>query len=136
MNLLIALLCGLLFGSGLTISQMINPNKVLGFLDFTGNWDPSLAFVMIGALAVTWIGYRFVLRQSHPVFEKKFFVSENKMIDMRLLAGAAIFGIGWGAAGYCPGPAVTALGLGIMDAFYFMVGMIISLFLFSIVKIK
>ncbi len=130
---LIALLCGLLFGAGLTISQMINANKIQDFLDITGNWDPSLALVMLSAVVVTWLGYRFVMHQSRPQLAEKFFISEKKSLDIKLIIGSTIFGIGWGLAGYCPGPAIAALGLGIMDAFYFVVGMVVSLFIYPII---
>ena len=131
-NGIAALLCGFLFGCGLTISNMVDANKILNFLDLTGNWDPSLAFVMLGAVFVAWIGYRFVLRKSHPVLAEKFSLPEKKEIDPKLLIGSAIFGIGWGLAGYCPGPAITALGLGIMDAVHFVIGMIISVIIYQI----
>lgn len=127
-----AFLCGLIFGCGLTISNMINPNKVQNFLDITGNWDPSLAFVMLSAVVVTWIGYKILKNKSHPVCADKFFLPTKKVIDAPLIAGSAIFGIGWGLAGYCPGPAITALGLGILDAVYFLIGMICSLIMFSL----
>lgn len=125
---LVALLCGMLFGCGLTISNMVNANKILNFLDVTGNWDPSLAVVMLGALGVTWIGYYFVRKLSHPLLAEKFCLPEKTSIDTSLILGAAIFGIGWGLAGYCPGPAITALGLVITDAMYFMIGMVVSSF--------
>jgi len=134
MNILAALLCGFIFGCGLTISMMINPNKIINFLDITGNWDPSLALVMLSAVTITWIGYHLVLRQTHPKFGNKFFIPEKKSIDLRLVLGAAIFGIGWGASGYCPGPAITALGLRIADAFYFITGMLISLFIYPLIS--
>lgn len=126
-----ALLCGLIFGCGLTISNMIDANKILNFLDFTENWDPSLAFVMLGAVMVAAMGYRFVLQQPRPKLSEKFFLPEKKSIDGRLLLGSTIFGIGWGLAGYCPGPAITALGLGIMDALYFVIGMTIGAFIYQ-----
>lgn len=110
---------------------MVNANKILDFLDIMGNWDPSLALVMFSAVTVTWIGYRFVLRCSSPRLTEKFSLPQKKEIDTRLMFGAAIFGIGWGLAGYCPGPAITALGLGILDAAYFVLGMIISLFIYA-----
>ena len=123
-----ALLCGLLFGVGLTISNIINPAKIQNFLDIFGNWDPSLLLVMASALAVTLIGYRFVLKKGRPLLVDSFCLPTRKLIDKQLVIGAALFGIGWGLAGYCPGPAITALGLGIMDAVYFVIGMIISVF--------
>lgn len=123
---MIALLAGILFGCGLTISQMINPNKIINFLDITGNWDPSLLFVMIGALSITWLGYLFIFKTSKPVCAAEFNLPQKKSIDRSLLIGAAIFGIGWGLAGYCPGPGLTAIGLGIPDAIYFVCGMVLS----------
>jgi uncharacterized protein len=130
--LLVVLLCGILFGCGLTISSMINANKILNFLDITGNWDPSLALVMFSAVTVTFIGYQFVKRLNHPQLAEKFFLPEKTTIDFRLILGASLFGIGWGLAGYCPGPAITALGLGIIDAVYFVLGMIISAFVYQL----
>lgn len=129
---IVVLLCGILFGCGLTISNMVNPNKILNFLDITGNWDPSLAFLMLSAVIVTWLGYHFVKQLDHPKFAEKFFISEKKSLDARLIFGSALFGIGWGLAGYCPGPAITALGLGIMDAVYFVLGMIASIFVYQL----
>ncbi|NOQ64860.1 MAG: YeeE/YedE family protein [Methyloprofundus sp.] len=108
---LVALVSGVLFGLGLALSQMIDPNKVLNFLDVTGNWDPSLAFVMMGALAVTMISFRFILKRPKPVFESGFHVSKQSVITRPLLIGAGLFGVGWGMTGYCPGPAVASLGL-------------------------
>ncbi len=113
---LISLISGCLFGFGLSVSQMINPNKVLNFLDITGDWDPSLAFVMIGALSVSFIAIRLILKQSRPILEPKFILSKNTAINKPLLTGAAIFGIGWGMTGYCPGPAVAGLGIGNTEA--------------------
>jgi len=108
---LVALLSGIIFGLGLALSQMIDPNKVLNFLDVTGNWDPSLAFVMMGALAVSMISFRFILKRPAPVLESGFHVSKQVVITRPLLLGSGVFGIGWGMAGYCPGPAVASLGL-------------------------
>lgn len=131
-----AFISGLIFGCGLTISNMVNANKIQNFLDITGNWDPSLLLVMFSALSVTWIGYKFVLRKQQPKLTEKFFLPTKKSIDKTLILGSALFGIGWGLAGYCPGPAITALGIGIMDAFYFVLGMIASLFIFPIFSSK
>ena len=108
---LVSLLSGIIFGVGLALSQMIDPNKVLSFLDVTGNWDPSLAFVMIGALVVTMLSFRFILKRSAPVLDSGFHVSRQTIINRPLLIGAGLFGIGWGMTGYCPGPAVASLGL-------------------------
>lgn len=107
-----ALLAGLIFGLGLTISEMVNPAKVLAFLDVFGNWDPSLAFVMGGALIVTAIGYRLAWTRAKPVFTERFQVPGNRQIDARLAFGAVLFGIGWGLVGLCPGPAISALSIG------------------------
>jgi uncharacterized membrane protein YedE/YeeE len=108
---LIALFCGLIFGIGLSLSQMINPNKVLNFLDITGNWDPSLIFVMIGALAVAFVSFKLILKRPAPILAENFHISRKSSVDKPLILGAAIFGTGWGMSGYCPGPAVTSLGL-------------------------
>ena len=115
---------GALFGLGLTVSQMINPTKVLGFLDLFGAWDPSLALVMAGALIVTGIGYRLVLRQPAPLLAKSFRLPTARDLDRRLLAGAAVFGLGWGLAGFCPGPAISALASGRWQTFAFIVAMV------------
>jgi uncharacterized membrane protein YedE/YeeE len=108
---LIALLSGILFGAGLALSHMIDPNKVLNFLDVTGHWDPSLLFVMIGAVSVAMIAFRFILKRSAPLWSKSFQLPQKKSLDSQLISGAAIFGIGWGMSGYCPGPSVTGLSL-------------------------
>ena len=114
MNKLIsAFLIGGIFGLGIAVSGMINPAKVLNFFDVAGTWDPSLIFVMGGGLAVAFIGYRLVLgRRQAPVFETDFALPTRRAIDKELIGGAAIFGIGWGIAGFCPGAAIPALGLG------------------------
>lgn len=111
MRLFSALLIGLIFGTGIAVSGMINPAKVLNFFDLAGTWDPSLAFVMAGALTVAIPGYRLVLARRAPRFEPKFQLPDTKLIDMRLVAGSAVFGIGWGIAGFCPGGALPALGM-------------------------
>src|SRR5262249_10650911 len=112
---------GLVFGIGLLVSGMSNPAKVLNFLDLggiaTGNWDPSLAFVMAGAVAVTFVGYRIALRRVRPLFGERFHLPAKRELDLRILAGPAIFGVGWGLAGFCPGPALVALGYGSRAAF-------------------
>jgi uncharacterized membrane protein YedE/YeeE len=110
-NQIIALVSGILFGAGLALSHMINPNKVLNFLDVTGHWDPSLLFVMIGALSVAIIAFRFILKRPSPLWSTSFQLPQKTSLDFKLIAGAAIFGIGWGMTGYCPGPSVTGLSL-------------------------
>jgi uncharacterized protein len=122
--IMVALISGILFGVGLALSQMTNPDKVLNFLDIAGNWDPSLIFVMVGALAVTTLFFRKILKRPKPLFDQGFYLSSKSAIDKPLLIGAAIFGIGWGISGYCPGPSVAGLGLGNFEA----VVMIISIY--------
>lgn len=107
-----ALVAGLVFGIGLTVSQMVNPAKVLAFLDVAGNWDPSLAFVMGGALLVTFVGYRLAWRRPKPLLGERFALPTARQIDLPLIAGAVLFGVGWGLVGLCPGPAIAALTLG------------------------
>ena len=108
---IVALLAGLLFGLGLSLSQMVNPNKVLNFLDIFGHFDPSLMLVMVGALSVGFVGFRWARHLPAPFFAERFQLSSKTIIDKPLIIGAAVFGIGWGMTGYCPGPAVTGLGL-------------------------
>ena len=107
-TVLAALLSGLLFGAGLTISQMVNPAKVAGFLDVAGDWDPSLALVMGGALTVTAICYRLTMRRGAPLLASDFRLPTAEDVDARLIGGAALFGVGWGLAGFCPGPAIAS----------------------------
>ena len=124
-----ALICGFLFGLGLAISEMVNPSKVLGFLDVTGNWDPSLIFVMAAGLAVTLLSFRFILKQPKPLFEHEFHLpSQGKTIDRQLMTGATIFGIGWGLVGYCPGPAIASLAYGQTESVVFLVAMMAGLY--------
>ncbi|MBT8135555.1 MAG: YeeE/YedE family protein [Gammaproteobacteria bacterium] len=119
------LVAGIIFGAGLGISEMANPEKVLAFLDVLGNWDPSLLFTMGGAVGVTFLGYRLVLHRG-PVFEQQPHLPTKTDIDRQLLAGAAVFGIGWGLAGYCPGPAVTGLGSGVLEPVLFVAAMLVG----------
>ncbi len=102
-------MAGVLFGLGLTISGMTNPAKVIGFLDFFNNWDPSLLLVMTAGLAVSIPGFQFVTKTEHPLFEPRFYLPTRTDIDAKLLLGAMLFGLGWGLAGFCPGPAITSL---------------------------
>ncbi|WP_428645404.1 DUF6691 family protein [Roseibium sp.] len=112
MRLLTAFAFGLLFGTGILISGMGNPAKVLNFFDVAGTWDPSLAFVMGGALLVTAIGYRLVFRMQHPLLASKFTLPTKQDLDLKLVGGSAIFGIGWGLSGFCPGGLIPVLGIG------------------------
>jgi uncharacterized protein len=124
-------LAGVLFGGGLTISQMVNPTKVTDFLDFFGRWDPSLAFVMGSAMAVTFACFRIILRRPHPLFAPEFHVPSAWRIDSRLIGGSALFGIGWGLAGYCPGPAVASLAYGRWQSAIFVMAMIVGMVLWE-----
>jgi len=123
-----ALVSGLLFGAGLAVSQMVNPAKVLGFLDIAGAWDPSLAFVLGGAVAVWAVAFQASRRMKAPLFALSFAVPTRRDIDLRLVGGAALFGVGWGLAGYCPGPAVSSLALGHWEPAVFLVAMLVGMF--------
>lgn len=123
-----ALICGVVFGLGLAVSGMIDPAKVIGFLDFAGAWDPTLAFVMGGALLVTVPAFRLILKRPRPVLENEFSLSTKRSLDGRLVGGAALFGAGWGLVGFCPGPAVAALApalyTGLTPVFAFVAAML------------
>jgi uncharacterized protein len=134
MRTLFGFLAGLVFGLGLVISGMANPAKVLNFLDVAGTWDPSLAFVLAGATATTFVGYRLVWRRPKPVLGLRFEIPTSTAIDRPLVAGAAIFGIGWGVGGYCPGPALTALPLLAPGTLVFAPAMLLGLWLGSRAK--
>ncbi|MBU2983655.1 YeeE/YedE family protein [Lentibacter algarum] len=121
MKLIFALVTGLVFGAGIAISGMMNPAKVFNFFDVAGTWDPSLAFVMGGAVIITFIGYRLVWRRDAPLYDDRFQVPTSTAIDARLIGGSAIFGIGWGIAGFCPGAAIPALGTGRWEVALFLV---------------
>lgn len=127
---LVGLVAGLLFGLGLTISGMINPEKVLDFLDVMGKWDPSLAFVMLGAIPVAALGFAVGRRRQRPVCEMSFAQPPTQPIDRRLLTGAALFGLGWGLVGYCPGPAVATLALGQWQAVVTVLAMLAGMAVF------
>ncbi len=120
---------GLIFGLGISLSGMSNPAKVINFFDVAGSWDPSLAFVMGGALIVTFIGYRLVLpRPSGPIFESKFALPTATKLDVRLFGGSALFGVGWGIAGFCPGGALPAIGTGRFEVLAFVAAMLVGIF--------
>jgi hypothetical protein len=123
-GILAALASGALFGTGLAISRMTDRTVILGFLDVFGDFDPSLAFVMAGAVAVTAVAFRFVLKMPAPAFSAEFRLPARDSIDWRLLLGAAIFGAGWGVAGFCPGPMLVGAAAGVRDALVFLPAMI------------
>ncbi len=124
---IISFVAGGLFGAGLVVSQMTNPAKIIAFLDIFGAWDPSLAFVMAGAILVTFFGYRYVLGKSRPLFDQAFHLPDLKTIDGKLVSGAALFGMGWGLSGLCPGPAISLSTFGGVNVLYFLTGLIISI---------
>lgn len=129
MKPLAALFCGILFGLGLAVSGMTDTNRVLGFLDLAGDWQPALLWVMGGAVMVTLLGFRFVLRQQRPLFAPDFYLPVTRRIDWRLVLGAALFGVGWGVYGYCPGPAISALFYGSSDTAIFVAAMVCGMWL-------
>ncbi|MDO8650601.1 MAG: YeeE/YedE family protein [Undibacterium sp.] len=131
-NLLVSLFAGLLFGLGLAISGMTYPGKVLNFLDLAGNWDPALLFVLGGAVGVTVIGFRWILRRKAPLFSAHFFLPRAQDIDRKLVVGALIFGIGWGISGYCPGPAIASLASPNWETWVFLPSMLLGVFLHRI----
>ena len=122
--LAVPFLAGLLFGIGLVVSQMVDPAKVLGFLDVAGAWDPSLALVMAGALAVTALGYRLATWYGRPLAAERFQFPTRIDIDRPLVIGAVLFGLGWGTAGYCPGPAIASLAFGRIEIVIFVMAML------------
>lgn len=130
-HLIWVLIIGVLFGLGLVYSGMIYPSKVIGFLDIFGLWDPSLAFVMIGGIAVYSIGF-LVYKPSRSLLGYDLQLPLSKAIDMKLVVGSALFGIGWGLAGFCPGPALTGLGFANPDALYFVLSMLAGMWIFAI----
>lgn len=137
MILIYALLSGLLFGLGLIISGMANPAKVIGFLDITGSWDPSLGFVMLGAIAVTFFAFKLAKSRSLTYTGLALKLPTTQTLDIRLVLGSIIFGIGWGLAGYCPGPALASILTGYLDPVLFVIAMVIGMGIYEILqKIK
>jgi hypothetical protein len=132
MSLLVQFIIGLIFGTGLVVAGMSDPAKVLNFLDIaaipTGGWDPSLAFVMAAGTLATFVGYRYVLRRQSPIFDSQFHLPHAKNINAPVIVGPALFGIGWGLAGFCPGPAFTALSTGSSNAIIFVLTMLAGMF--------
>lgn len=134
MNFLTALLSGLVFGFGLILSGMANPAKVIGFLDLAGNWDPSLAFVMAGAIAVGAAAFYTARKRTVSFLGGAMHLPTARDIDRRLIAGSLLFGAGWGLGGFCPGPGVVALGMGETKALIFIVAMIAGMGLFEMLE--
>ena len=134
MRSLVSLFCGVLFGLGLIISGMVNPAKVIGFLDLAGAWDPSLALVMVGGIAVAFVGFRFANRQTSAVLGGEMHLPTRRDVDKRLVLGSLLFGVGWGIAGLCPGPALVSLGAGHIDAVYFVLAMVLGMSLFAFLE--
>jgi len=126
-----AVASGIVFGIGLSLSGMLNPVRVQGFLDVFGNWDPSLAFVLGGAVAVAFVGVQVMKRMRHPAFDDSFHVPTNRKIDAPLVIGSALFGLGWGVGGFCPGPAVASLSVGIPQTVLFVLAMLIGMTLYD-----
>ena len=129
MKNMITLLAGIIFGLGLIISGMINPTKVIGFLDITGKWDPSLIFVMAGAISFAFIGFKFVAPKKETVFDDPIHLPGTIQVSKELIIGSLLFGAGWGLAGFCPGPALVALGVGYTEAFIFVMAMILGMYI-------
>lgn len=125
---LVGLLTGLIFGFGLALSGMTQPEKVLNFLDVAGRWDPSLLFVLGGAVGVTLVSFRFILRRNRPVLDKRYYFSDAMHLDRPLVLGAVLFGAGWGIGGYCPGPAVTLLASPNWELWAFLPAMLLGIF--------
>jgi uncharacterized membrane protein YedE/YeeE len=123
-KMLPGLLVGLIFGTGLALSDMVNPARVLAFLDLFGNWDPTLAYVMGSALVPSAIAYAIVRRMQRPLLAEEFRIPQNRVIEPQLLVGATIFGVGWGLIGLCPGPAIAGLALGYWQAWLFVAAML------------
>jgi len=132
--LIAALVSGALFGTGLAMSGMTDARRILGFLDIFGDFDPTLLFVLGGAVTTTTVLFHFVLRRGSPVLASTFQVPNLRHIDRRLLGGAALFGVGWGIAGYCPGPALAGLGIGSLEALWFVPAMIGGMLLHRLIN--
>ena len=134
MTVLVSFISGLIFGVGLIVSGMANPAKVIGFLDLTGSWDPSLAFVMGGAVGVGAVAFFVARRRTMSFLGAEMRLAERAKIDRRLVLGSLVFGVGWGVAGFCPGPAVVALGMGQAKALVFMLAMLAGMGVFELIE--
>ncbi len=134
MALLASLIAGVVFGLGLLVSGMANPTKVLGFLDLAGRWDPSLGLVMAGAVAVGSVAFAIAARRTRSLLGIKMKLPSTRRIDLRLIVGSVLFGAGWGLAGFCPGPALVALGMGLPKALAFVVAMLAGMLVFEFLE--
>lgn len=132
MRILIALLAGLISGIGLIVGGMTNPAKVLAFLDITGDWDPSLAFVMMGAIAIGFFAFKSASKQSQSLLGLPMRLPDTRLIDLKLVIGAGLFGLGWGLAGFCPGPAVASVLIGGSAVWIFVASMLAGMLLFTL----
>ncbi|SIT47272.1 conserved membrane hypothetical protein [Paraburkholderia piptadeniae] len=133
MNVLTALVAGLLFGVGLMVSGMANPAKVLGFLDIAGRWDPSLAFVMVSAIGIASVAFLLAKRRAKSLLGLPMQIPAGSAVTARLILGSAVFGVGWGIAGFCPGPALVALGAGYPKAWGFVAAMLGGMAVFELI---
>lgn len=134
MILISAFMSGLIFGIGLILSGMTDPAKVIGFLDVTGSWNPSLAFVMIGAIAVAYFAFRTAARQSKTILGEQIALPAKKDIDTRLIVGSITFGIGWGLAGYCPGPAIASIATNASEPILFSAAMLAGMAIYEVLQ--
>ncbi len=136
MKKLTAFIAGLLFGIGLLSAGMANPAKVLGFLDIAGLWDPSLALVMIGAIAVAWVPFHWAMRQEKSLLGSPMQLPVNREVDRRLIGGSLLFGVGWGIAGMCPGPALVLLPTAHWQAWVFVIAMLAGMLIFNVLQTR
>jgi uncharacterized protein len=140
MSLIVQFLIGLLFGSGLVVAGMSNPQKIQNFLDLaampSGGWDPSLAFVMGAGALVTYLGYKIVLKREQPIFDTQFHMPKKIALDAPIFVGPTIFGIGWGLSGFCPGPAFTAIGIGSGQAILFVIAMLAGMITARLIALR
>ena len=129
-----ALFAGLIFGLGLIVSGMANPEKVIGFLNIFGRWDPSLAFVMGGAIFIGVFSFKYIVKREKTLLGGSLHLSNEKSINKRLIFGSLIFGLGWGVAGFCPGPALVSLGMGSLKGALFVIAMLAGMLVFKLVQ--
>ena len=131
-HLIVSFIVGVLFSIGLVVSGMTMPSKVVGFLDFAGDWDASLVFVMVGGILTNWVIFRWVLKRPQPFLGGRFGIPTRKDLDGRLIAGSALFGLGWGLGGFCPGPALTSIVTGTLPVLVFVGSMLGGMVLFRV----